>query len=289
LVQPGDDGVTALRDSLEVILSGPSPPKWRLIVEHRPFSRADFPEYARSGAFRTAIYRFNKKYSQKAIIRLFTSGEGYYAIRGSGLESRPVTPAPIAGTPHELTLVETLLFLGEQVRGVHDIDLLFACPVLYESLPVVPDPSNLDKRLSTMSFGRGRKVAVVAHRTGTVSVRVKCSEEPFPRDNLTELLLVLEETGRRLISDYLNDVKALPSPGDWTVKVWHYNRDAFEIAGPDVEMTFRNLSDVLYRYYKRSDGRYRLETIENVGRTIRDLVRESSRAKSPAVQEGRDP
>jgi hypothetical protein len=101
---------------------------------------------------------------------------------------------------------------------------------------------------------------------------VKCSEEPFPRDNLTELLLVLEEVWRRLISDFVNDAKVVPPPGEWIVKLWHCNRDSAEIAGPDIEMTFRNLSDVLCRYYRKSDGRYRLEAIESVGRAIRELV-----------------
>lgn len=249
---------------------------WKINIQGgRPFTYEDFKDNCGRGSFRNAIHRINSHY-KGLVIRLYVSAIGFYCIRGSGVETRTVTANPMVVAPHQLSLVKTLAFLGEQVSGVHDIHLWFVCPELYASFDLVPSERSLDKRLQRITLSKGRFVNIVAHHTGSVSVRVKCTDEPFPRDSLTELLILLEEVWRRIASDYARDVRVVPAPADWIVKVWHFNRDGTGIAGPDFELTFRDFAGVLERYYRRRDGRYRLERIETVSRTIKELTDQRS-------------
>jgi len=247
---------------------------WEINERGQLFSFKDFAGDCSRGAFRNAISRINRRTKPRLIVHVGTSGIGFYAIRGSGMETRSMTHTHMVGPP-ERCLVELLAFLGDQVTGVHNIHLDFQCPALYTVVDIVPNPQSLAKALLPVVFSGGRKVRVAIYRSGTVSVKVACSDDPFPRENLSELLMMLEQVWRRLVIDYIALARQIPPPAEWVVKRWEVNKDGREIAGPDVAMTYSSFSGVLMRFYRRGPNQARLEKLESVGKNLRDLIHQT--------------
>jgi hypothetical protein len=247
---------------------------WEINEKGQLFSFKDFAGDCSHGSFRNGISHINRKTKPKLIVHVDTSGIGFYAIRGSGLETRSMTRTHLVG-PAQQYLVEMLALLGDQVTGVHNIHLDFQCPALYPAVGIVPDPQSFAKALLPVIFSNGRKVRVTLYRTGSVSVKVACSDDPFPRENLSELLMVLDQVWSRLVIDYVTLARQIPPPAEWVVKRWEVNKDGREIAGPDVAMTFTSLSGVLMRFYRKGLDRVRVEKLESVGKTLRDLIQET--------------
>ena len=241
----------------------------------RPFSYLDFCKIPH-GTFRNSISRLMR------IGRVYVVIEGhpkFYACKGSGIKPRLMTPTHMGGAGRIRSLEEILLFLGDAVVGLHDIRLLFHCSGLYSSLRLIPAKYSEDKRLLPMRFESGRTARIVTHRTDSVSVVVGCSDYPFPRDNLCELFFILERIRDRIQFRCLQEPIQVPPVADWMVTMWHYNRDGNEIAGERFEVTFRDLSNVLYRFYGKSTSagqfRPRLEKIESPKQTLREIAQET--------------
>lgn len=246
---------------------------WRMNENGQPFSFRDFVGVCSHGSFRNAILHINRKTNPPLVVHVYTSVIGFYAIRGSGVDSRSMTPVHSVG-PAQKTLAEILAILGNQVTGVHNIHLDFLCPALYSIVDVIPDPHSLDKALLPVIFSKGRKARVVVHRTGSVSVKVACSDEPFPRENLAELLMVLEEIWGKLVATY-NLAKEIPLPREWVVKRWEVNKDGREIDGPDISMTLSSFSGLLMRFYRKERDWIRVEKMEEVGKKLHELIQET--------------
>ncbi len=113
---------------------------------------------------------------------------------GSGLR-KEVTPYRMGGDRSENNLTSLLIDLKDEVACVHDIRLRFSVEGFYERLQSVPHPRSGDKLLGLFKFEKARSVRAVAHHSGTLSILVGCSLNPFPRDNLNDLIFMLERPG----------------------------------------------------------------------------------------------
>lgn len=225
------------------------------------------------GTFRNSISRLIRA----KLVYVNTPGHPtFYACRGSGLKPQNVTLTRMVGSRHSPSMMDVLLSLGDAVAGVHDIRLLFDCPQLYDGLQLIPKRNSMDKQLLPISFGSGRVARVIAHRTGSISVIVGCSPNPFPRDNLTELSLILERVKDRLQFECLSAPLRVPPFSEWTVTQWHYNKDGGEISDAKYNITFRDLTGLLYRLYSKvfAPGivRPRLERIESPRKTFAEIA-----------------
>ncbi len=237
------------------------------------FSYLDFKDVMDEGTFRNKIANLRKL---KLAYIYIKSRPTYYAIRGSGLDSKKMTDDPIVGkSSHVVELIQALAFLGDRVTGVHDIHLTFSFPKLYEYAAALnPQAQKMDREIMAKSLQKKRRITVCAHNSGTVSVMVKCTEFPFSPNNLCELYAVLEQV-RDELSFNLPKAERMPLAGDWLVVTWHYNIDGGEIDGERFNLTFRDYSGVFSRIYsKRLSGdklHARIERIEAPGRSLTQL------------------
>lgn len=236
----------------------------------RPFCFKDFPKI-NYGTFRNAISSMRAK----ELLYIVTPGSPtFYAIRGSGLRRGMTTSAMVGSSPPK-GLNDILFRLGDEVACVHDVRLTFVAEKLYDMLKLIPLPNSGDKSIGFFRYDKKRTARVVVHRSNTVSVMIGCSGNPFPLDNLTDLFFILERVRERIQRDYTTLPVQIPLCSDWRIVQWHYNKDSGEISGDDLQVTFSEFNQVLYRLYSKSfaDGRrVRLERIESPGRTLQEIA-----------------
>lgn len=239
------------------------------------FSYRDFPSIPH-GTFRNAISRLAKV---GLVYRVHGGHPTQYGCKGSGIKPMMTLP-PVAGRRRVTPFEEILLLLGNAIAGVHDIRMVFDLPSFYKDLQLIPQNHSKDKRLSPLRFSR-RIIRITAHITGSVSVLLACSDKPFPRDDLTELFLLLERAKEHLQFECLGRPIRVPLIGDWIVTQWHYNKDGDEIALKPLMVTFRDFSEVLCRFYGKPtpDHKYipRFEKQVSPQRSLRELAATSLR------------
>jgi hypothetical protein len=247
-------------------------------ISPRPYSFKDFT--GSQGVFRNLIMGLKRKgFVYKAV----EGRPAFYACRGSGIPPVRMTNDPM-GVNSPTLFERFLLSLWDSVTGVHDIRLVTDSRGFYDRLRIVPNSRSGDKYLSSMDFGRGRCVKVAVHRTDTISVAVGCSANPFPRDNLTELFLILERVRDHLAFECLDSPVLLPPIGDWIVNQWHFNKDGGEFSGSGFNVTFHDFTGTFYRFYSKSlngSNHPRLERLERVEKTLGELAREALEPAPP--------
>jgi hypothetical protein len=244
------------------------------VEEGRGFTYLDFPEY-RHGTLRNIFAKLRR---EGVIHRVYRSTEAYYAVVGTDVKPVPkdVTPKPMG----------VWLLLGSLLEGddsIHDIRLVFDAPGFYEALVGRgwrPEAVNGDVALKPLEFGKGRVCKVRVHRSGRVSVMVGCSGSPFSvRADYQELLFILDEVRYSLEYNYTSSPIKIPPIGSWSVVQLHFGVDGDrEFSGPAFNLTFRDLSNYLVRFYSKEVGegrlRPRLERAESPRKPLRDLLSE---------------
>lgn len=239
----------------------------------RPFCYGDFP-YSH-GTIRNVFSKLN---NLKLIYLVYRSSIAFYACKGSRIRTGSMTSSHMVGRGRKQSLEEILCSLGDAVTGVHDIRLLFHSSGIYSALHLIPAKYSKDKKLSIQHFEKGRIVRVVVHRTDSVSVQVSCSRFPFPRDNLDELIFVLDKVRDYIQFNCFSEPIQISLVADWIVTNWHYNKDGEEICGERFKFSFQDYSGVFYQFYAKSAGgnrfRPRLEKNESPKKTLRELAEE---------------
>jgi len=116
-------------------------------------------------------------------------------------------------------------------------------------------------------------VSLRVHATGTVSVLVRCSGNPFRVSALFELVLLLDQVKDALAHEYREEVVKLPYVGQWVVKGWEHGIDGrFAFEGESLRMPFETWSGVLAQFYLKDVGRgYRMPRLEVIETPCRPL------------------
>src|SRR3954454_22870572 len=168
---------------------------------------------------------------------------------------------PIAGTfgythisSKQRTFLQCLREIPMDKPAIHDIRLSFSFNHLWFILATrsssssliknIDSCSNKDITLQDISLG-DHVVKTTVHNTSTVSVIVACTFNPIPIDmfglvKLSSSLARVEDRLQRLVDDYNNAIiqsgqqqylslilnSKIHSNMNWTVKIWHFGKDA---------------------------------------------------------------
>lgn len=277
--------------------------------EGRPFSSRDFLSFDHKGKsyrFNPGTIRnyFSKLGKQGKIEIAYKTKITFYTLKGIKA-GKTMTPDHTGGTSittdtqsatsarkgwgpvnnpskdlnyKQHRFLQFLLTIPMDIDGIHNVRLKFAAKGLWEILPMYNDFKHLIKSVDLISnkgivlhdlnFG-DHIIKATLHRTGTVSVIVRCSKTPIPIDivglaKLTSSLRHLEDKLQWVVDEYVRiTLKSyqrsdsliikgpIPSCLSWTATMWHFGRDSrATYNGEMFEITWRDALG-LFRVYSK--------------------------------------
>jgi hypothetical protein len=209
---------------------------------------------------------------QGKIEKTFNSIPAFYTLKGIKF-GKPMTPNHTEDT-FNYSQRNFFHFLGtmkvKKEQEVHDVNLGFKARALWnvasktnsKLIANKDEKSNKDIILKKI-FHDNLEITTKIHHTDNVSVLVGCTNYSVPIDyygilRLTTGLSRAEERLRILYDEYLQskDFKInnwIPSHMDWTVRMWHFNRDsAYTYGGPKFEIDWKDALGVFRVYSKKN-------------------------------------
>lgn len=233
--------------------------------QDRLWTILDFTDKYAAGTIRNNLTMLRKEGLIKTEVRGFLA---YYKLTGTK-PTKKVTVTPIGGGVGVREWVVDFVGFVESLPwddgAVHDVGLKFVVDGLYE---VVPWPTNdySKDRASPPIIKSGFTCRVTCHRTGTVTVLVKCANRPFivSYEGLASLSSVLGEVRSELLRFAEEKEVVIPVVPDWVVYTWHYGKDTKGVVkGRPFEVSFKTWCGTLGRIYLRKTQQIRGEQLES--------------------------
>jgi hypothetical protein len=201
----------------------------------------------------------------------FKSIPAFYTLKGVNF-GKQMTPNHTEGTFNSVQR-NLFQFLGtikvKEGPEVHDVNLGFRARAIWNiasktnsNLIANKDEKNNKDITLKKIYHDNLEITPTIHHTNNVSIVVGCTDNPIPIDyygtlRLTTGLSKAEERLRILYEDYIQSVENrlsnwIPSHMDWTVKMWHFNRDsAYGYGGEKFEMYWKDALGVFRVYSKK--------------------------------------
>lgn len=262
--------------------------KWAKQRLDQPFCFLDFKNKYCHGTIRNAFSKLRKLGLIRLYCRSFCT---FYVHSDSKLNSRnkPMTITHTVGKHNSRKVMFNLESLldsldWEDVCRVHNVDLNFTADGLYNYyLNEKKFPCNKiskDIQLPKTKWSTGRRLTIILHCTGKVSVYLKCSRCPIEVtvEGLVSLASFLGEIRAHLINSKAMWEVEIPHVEDWMVVQWHYGRDGrYEFSGLTLNLTFKTLCSNLARIYFKNIGnrlRGRVEITEEPNKTLSEVFEE---------------
>jgi hypothetical protein len=227
------------------------------------------------GSLRNLI---SKLLQQDMIEVVCKSPQAFYTLKGVNV-GKMMTPYSIVGNAilnhKQRGFIKSLGILELNNPAIHDIRLWFSCKGLREI--ILQSNSDLidhvDKKDNKNIYLKkvtqdDITLTTVIHNTDTVSIEIKCSENPISVDTiglsiLTSLLARVEERLQRIIDEYNNAISIHSTPGldipvripnlmTWTVKMWHFGYDSEpRLNGEKFELSWKETLEAFRIYSKK--------------------------------------
>jgi hypothetical protein len=186
-------------------------------------------------------------------------------------------------------------------RNIHDIHLSFKAKGLWEFLANIEYfRKRINSKNKSIGFGYYKieqylTIRIKVQHTDTVNVIIKCSDNPIILDfdgimRLTESLTRIEERLTAILNTSDNktfnseynpsDIK-IPNKDDWTITLWHLNRDSEEeYSGKQFHCSWRIAKNLFIRIYskelklknKKNNWIIREEIQENPGILFKNIL-----------------
>ena len=247
--------------------------------ESRPFSFRDFLSFELNGFYYkyshgTIRNTFSLLRKQDKIEKAYKSTPTFYTLK----EVKFGKPMTLNHTEDGLNYSQRNLF--QYLRGlpvkepeVHDVNLGFKAKAIWNvayksnsNLITNKDERNNKDIALRKIFHDNLEISTFIHRTNNVSIFVGCTGNPIPIDyygtlRLTTGLSRAEERLRMLYEESLKTSSIecrisnwIPSHMEWTVKMWHFNRDAaYGYGGERFEMYWKDALGVFHVYSKKKE------------------------------------
>ncbi len=204
-------------------------------------------------------------------------------------------------SPKQKTFLQCLREIPTDRPAIHDIRLSFTFKHLWSILSGSSNPliknkdtaSNKDITLQDIELG-DHIIKTTVHNTSTVSVIVACTLNPIPIDmfglvKLSSSLARVEDRLQLLVSEYnttsiqsgkqylsLKLNSKIPDHMNWTVKMWHFGRDALTIySGEKFDMSWEDNLNVFHHIYSKGYGnkmKVRKEVQEYPNKPLKEAV-----------------
>jgi len=238
--------------------------------EDRLWTFLDFVDKYAAGTIRNNFVTLRKQGLIKRECRDFLA---YYKLTGSKPKKK-MTFYHIRGGGGVRGLVVDFVAFVESLPwddgAVHDVGLKFVADGLYELVPWSTDPCSKD-RASPPFVKAGFECRVTCHRTGTVTVLVRCANQPFivSYEGLASLASVLGEVRSELLRFAEEKKVIIPVVPDWVVYTWHYGKDTKGVVkGRPFEVSFKTWCGTLGRIYIRRTQQVRGEHVESPQKSL---------------------
>jgi hypothetical protein len=258
--------------------------------EFRPFSYLDFLEFtvdnkSYKSAYGTIKNKFSKFGKENKIIFCYKDKIAFYSLPGKGfgkdrIMTEDTTDILLDNINNILSLKKAIKshpiykliqYIPFGKRSVHDLHLIFEAKGLWKYLVSI---DYFKKRLNskkTISFGyfqieKYLAINLLVQDTDTVNVTVRCSTNPIILDpdgimRLTEALTRVEERLVAILNDPTNktynaeynpsEIK-IPNKDEWTVILWHLNRDSLtEYSNKTFHCSWRIAKNLFIRVYSK--------------------------------------
>jgi hypothetical protein len=259
-----------------------------ILLEHRPFSFADFREFEiggekyqmKDGTFRNNISKLRKA---GEVELAFRSRPAFYTLPGKKFSKtmtldRMGVPDGVIdqSTLESMPIYKWLKNQPTEKQSLHNIRLRFESPGLWHVFskiqPALVNPDNKDIILPSSVYFDYLDVTVTIHHTDTVSIAISCSFRPIAVD-VPDILPLCEALTRTEISlagtaeNYSRNngshpVMTIPRYTKWIVTMWHFGVDTInEYSGNEFEVTFgEGVSDLcrIYTKHVKKDGKSRI-------------------------------
>jgi hypothetical protein len=286
-------------------------------VERRPFSYRDFLSFYHGGkSYRfgdgTIRNYFSKLRKEDKIETAYKTTNEFYTLKGVKV-GKTMTPdhtggtiittdtpsatstrkgSPLLANPSNALnykqhrFLHFLLTIPMDIDGIPNVRLRFTTKGLWEILLMYDDfkllinrvdmLNNKDIVIHDLNFG-DHIIKATVHRTGTLSVIVRCSKTPIPIDivglaKLTSSLRHLEDRLQFVVDEYVRiALKSrqrsdslitkgpIPSCMTWITTMWHFGRDSLTTyTGEMFEISWADALGLFRVYSKNIDKKTRI-------------------------------
>jgi len=233
--------------------------------EDRVWTFLDFIDKYAAGTIRNNLVTLRKQGLIKRECRDFLA---YYKLTGSKPKKKMTFYHILGGMGVREWVVDFVGFvegLPWDDGAVHDVGLKFVVGGLYELVPWSTNVYSKD-RASPPFVKAGFECRVTCHNTGTVTVLVRCADQPFmvSHEGLASLSSVLGEIRSELLRFAEGKEIIIPVVPDWVVYTWHYGKDTKGVVkGRPFEVSFKTWCGTLGRIYLRKTQQVRGEHVES--------------------------
>lgn len=238
--------------------------------QDRLWTILDFTDKYAAGTIRNNLTMLRKEGLIKTEVRGFLA---YYKLTGTK-PTKKVTVTHIGGGVGVREWVVDFVGFVEGLSwddgAVHDVGLKFVVGGLYGLVSWPTNPYSKDRACPPI-VKAGFRCRVTCHRTGTVTVLVKCANQPFivSYEGLASLSSVLGEVRSELLRFAEEKEIIIPMVPDWVVYTWHYGKDTKGVVkGRPFEVSFKTWCGTLGRIYLRKTQQIREEYVESPQKSL---------------------